>query len=384
VTVLLPVHDEAEGLPMLAVAMQALDYPREKLDIKLLLEASDQATIAEARRLGLEDIFDCLVVPDCAPKTKPKACHWGLQFAKGALTVIYDAEDAPESDQLRKAAAAFASAGPDLACAQAKLNFYNKDECLLSRLFALEYALWFDLMLPALERLRLPVPLGGTSNIFRTDILRACGGWDPHNVTEDADLGLRLARLGYRTTILDSTTYEEANCKLSNWLRQRSRWMKGYMQTWIVHSRGGRVLPRFRRHGGLVLNLFVGGNVFGALITPVLAVLWLGLSAGGGAGSVPGFVSALNAGLLLAGNLACVALAAIAPARRGWGGLAPFAILAPAYGLMASLGACKALVQLLTRPFYWEKTNHVVSRVAQQRRAEVCSAGRVARLRANP
>jgi cellulose synthase/poly-beta-1,6-N-acetylglucosamine synthase-like glycosyltransferase len=373
VTILLPVFGEAKALPLLAEAMGRLDYPREKLDIKLLLEARDVTTIAEARRLQLDRAFECVVVPDAAPRTKPKACNYGLQTATGALTVIYDAEDEPEADQLRKAAAQFLAADDRLACLQARLNFYNRNDNFLTRLFALEYALWFDLMLPALERLGLPVPLGGTSNIFRTDILRKIGGWDPFNVTEDADLGFRLARLGYRTRMLDSTTFEEANCRLGNWLNQRSRWMKGYLQTWAVHMRDAK---GFRRATGLkglaALHLFVAGNVFSALINPVLVAVAI-LDAFS-AFALPEWLQAANVVALLAGNLLFIALASLAPMRRGWRDLLPYALLAPLYWQLASIGAWRGFCQLFVRPFHWEKTEHVISRAAKQRRAAVLSA----------
>ena len=204
-TVLLPLFDEADCLPQLATAMAALDYPKDKLDIKLVLEERDAATRAEAARLGLADKFDVIVVPASAPQTKPKACNFALAFARGDLVVIYDAEDQPAPDQLRKAAAAFAAGPPTLACVQARLNYYNADENWLTRLFSLEYALWFDSLLPALQKLRAPIPLGGTSNILRTDVLTAIGGWDPYNVTEDADLGLRMAASGVRDRRTDLT-----------------------------------------------------------------------------------------------------------------------------------------------------------------------------------
>jgi cellulose synthase/poly-beta-1,6-N-acetylglucosamine synthase-like glycosyltransferase len=374
VTILLPVHSEKDGLPLLAEAMSRLDYPREKLDFKLLLEPDDRETIEEARRLKLEKMFEFVVAPDVGPRTKPKACNAGLARARGDLVVIYDAEDEPEPDQLRKAAAAFAGADLRLACLQARLNFYNRGDNLLTALFALEYALWFDFLLPGLQRLRLPIPLGGTSNVFRADVLRAVGGWDPYNVTEDADLGLRLARHGYRTEVLDSTTFEEANCRLGGWLRQRSRWMKGYMQTWLVHRRGGgRRGGAWGVRGLLVLHLFIAGNFIGALIAPILIILtMIALAAGL---RLPAWIAALDIAALLAGNLLIAALAAAAPARRGWVSLLPCAALAPFYWLLASIGAWMGLFDLFLRPHYWEKTRHVVSRAAKERRAAALGAG---------
>jgi glycosyltransferase XagB len=241
-TILVPLYREGNMLPALVTALRALAYPMDRLDIKLVLEADDAETIAAAEALPLESSFEIIRVPPGLPRTKPKACNYAMQFARGEYIVIFDAEDRPEPDQLLKAIAAFRAAPSDVACLQARLNFYNASENWLTCMFALDYALWFDFLLPGLDRLGVPMPLGGTSNHFRTDALRAIHGWDPYNVTEDADLGIRLAQMGYRVTTLDSTTFEEATNELGNWLRQRSRWLKGYMQTWLVHMRRPRGL----------------------------------------------------------------------------------------------------------------------------------------------
>lgn len=370
ITVLSPLFREAGALPGLASALSKLDYPADKLDIKLLLEEHDHETIAEARRLNRNNRFDLVIVPASAPQTKPKAMNYALPTARGDLLVIYDAEDEPEPDQLRIAAETFAAAAPDLACLQAKLNYYNAGENWLTRLFALEYCLWFDHLLPALDRIGAPAPLGGTSNIFRTDVLIDAGGWDPHNVTEDADLGLRLAAHGYRTAIIDSTTYEEANCKVPNWLRQRSRWLKGFMQTWLVHR-------RFRAAGAsggwrrrLTIDLFIGGAVAAALVNPLLWVASIAewMSPASVASLLPPPFGETATMALALGNLVLIALAAYAPRRRGLGALSSAALLTPVYWLMMSAAACVALWQLVARPHHWEKTEHGLSDDAGARR----------------
>jgi len=212
VSILLPLRDEAECLVPLVHAMDALDYPDEKKDIKLILEADDISTCLEAERLGLDRRWDMVVLAPSEPRTKPKACDMALERVRGSITVIYDAEDQPETDQLQKAVATFHCAPDDIAAFQARLNYFNAEENLITRLFALEYALWFDSFLPALAHLRLPIPLGGTSTFIRTDLLRSLGAWDPFNVTEDADLGMRIAANGFRTGVLPSTTYEGIGC----------------------------------------------------------------------------------------------------------------------------------------------------------------------------
>ncbi|PSR36761.1 MAG: glycosyl transferase family 2, partial [Sulfobacillus thermosulfidooxidans] len=236
-TILVPAREEAAVLPTLTRALNALDYPKDRLDVKLLLEADDEDTIAAAKAANLPHFIDIVIVPPSEPRTKPKACNYGLQLARGEYVTIFDAEDLPEPLQLKKAIVAFRQHDDKLACVQAKLSYFNAEQNLLTRWFTAEYASWFDLFLPALYRAKLPIPLGGTSNHFRIDRLRELGGWDPYNVTEDADLGIRLYKAGYYASVIDSNTYEEANSEFVNWVRQRSRWIKGYIQTWLVHMR---------------------------------------------------------------------------------------------------------------------------------------------------
>jgi len=371
ITILLPLRDEASSLPVLVNALDQIDYPTEKIDVKLLLEEDDIDTQNAARNLGLHETYDVIIVPIAEPRTKPKACNHALYTARGALTVIYDAEDQPEPDQLRKAANAFAHLDDDIICLQARLNYYNANDNWLTRLFSLEYALWFDSLLPALEKMRIPIPLGGTSNFFRTEKLLELNGWDPYNVTEDADLGLRLSAHGYRTAILDSTTFEEANCDLFNWIRQRSRWMKGYMQTTFVHMRHpGAFISKIGILRYIGMQLFVAGNVFSAIINPALwfiFVLWHTLRPDFIAQAFPGPLLWLNLIALLMGNFFFIYLSLIAPLKRGWAQLSPYGLMAPIYWSLTAVAAYRALWQLIHKPFYWEKTNHQISKSAVER-----------------
>lgn len=252
-TVLVPMYKEPEVAQKIARAVTELNYPKEKLDVKLLLEEDDPETRRKVEEV-LNDLPSCVEVVVCPkvpkgePRTKPRACNWGLERAKGEYLVIFDAEDRPDPDQLKKAVVTFrrleAQGKRRVVCLQAKLNYFNPRQNALTRFFTLEYTTWFDLFLPGLHAFRIPIPLGGTSNHFRTDVLRELGGWDPFNVTEDCDLGMRMARRGYATEVLDSTTWEEANSHVGNWIRQRSRWVKGYFQTHLVHTRDS-VWPHF-------------------------------------------------------------------------------------------------------------------------------------------
>ena len=245
-TVLVPLYREAAIVGLVVESVKGIDYPEDKLDVILLLEEDDKETQEALAGAALPSCVRTLVVPEGRPKTKPRACDYGLEEAKGGYLVIYDAEDRPEPDQIRKAVAAFRRLPEKVICLQAKLNYYNPHQNWLTKWFTLEYTTWFDLFLPGLNRLKVPIPLGGTSNHFKTSALRKVGGWDPFNVAEDCDLGMRLHKAGFRARVLDSTTWEEANSRVGNWIRQRSRWVKGYIQTHLVHTReslgGARIL----------------------------------------------------------------------------------------------------------------------------------------------
>jgi glycosyltransferase XagB len=377
-TVLVPMFREAAMLPRLAQALRDLDYPLGKLDIKIVLEAGDVETIEATRSVGLEGIFEIIIVPRSEPQTKPKACNFALRFARGQYLVIYDAEDRPEPDQLRKVVATFRRSPPNTACLQCRLNYYNANENWLTRMFTLDYALWFDQVLPGLERLGMPIPLGGTSNHFRIDVLRELHAWDPFNVTEDADLGIRIGQKGYRVGVVDSTTFEEASCQVGQWLRQRSRWIKGYMQTLLVHTR--RPLQFVRSAGALGLLgfvFFIGGTVLAGLVNPLFwlfYLIWLAASAANLDVLFPHALLYLCLFNLLAGNGAFTYLIMLAPIRRGWLNLIPYSFSLFAYWILISVAAYKALWQLARNPFFWEKTEHGLSRhEAQLSSAEVAS-----------
>jgi cellulose synthase/poly-beta-1,6-N-acetylglucosamine synthase-like glycosyltransferase len=365
-TVLVPMHREHHMLPMLAQALRELDYPLGKLDIKLVVEADDHETVAMARTLGLEGVFEVIRVPPSQPKTKPKACNYALGFARGEYLVIYDAEDRPERDQLRKAVATFARSSENTACLQCRLNYYNASDNWLTRMFTLDYSLWFDQVLPGLERLGIPIPLGGTSNHFKIGVLRELRAWDPFNVTEDADLGIRLTQKGYRVGIVDSTTFEEASHEAGAWIRQRSRWIKGYLQTLLVHTRRPlHLIKTTGLLGFLGFVFFIGGTALSGLLNPIFWVLygvWLVALWSGFDPIFPQvllFLSLLN---LLAGNGAFIFLTMLAPIHRGWLNLIPYSLSVAGYWVLMSVAAYRALWQLIRNPFYWEKTQHGRSR----------------------
>jgi cellulose synthase/poly-beta-1,6-N-acetylglucosamine synthase-like glycosyltransferase len=361
-TILVPLRAEGAVVAELLAALERLDYPKDKLDVKLLLEEGDDETIAALEGLTLPRYLHVCINPDVLPRTKPKACNIGLLRARGDYVVIYDAEDRPDPDQLKKVVAAFRRVPRDVACVQAKLGYWNRDQNALTRWFTAEYAQLFDLLLPALEATRAPLPLGGTSNHFRIDALLQLDGWDPFNVTEDADLGIRLARAGYRTAIVDSTTYEEANSQLPNWVRQRSRWIKGYLQTWLIHMRHPiRLWRDLGTSRWLSFQLVIGGTALVPLMNPffwALTIVWGLTQAHVIQELFPGAVYLVGGFQLLIANFLFAYANIAGVLRRGYHSLAKYALLSPIYWALMSVGAWKGLIQLVTRPHYWEKTIH--------------------------
>ena len=363
-SVLVPLFREAGIARDLVSALQALDYPKTMLQILIVLEEADLATQHAVNQIGLPNHFEIIVVPAGAPQTKPRALNYALLKARGAFITVYDAEDVPEPDQLRRAIAAFANGPSNLACVQARLNVYNANKGWLTRQFTLEYTALFDWLLPALQALGLPVPLGGTSNHFRKAELVAVGGWDPFNVTEDADLGIRLARQGYAVEVLASTTWEEAPATFRAWMCQRTRWLKGWMQTYLVHNRQPmrlwRDLGAWQFFG---LQMLMGGLLISALVHPWFYV-FAGISAWHGTllhvpSSLDGQVLwGLGLFNLVTGYVTGLGLAVTAVARRGWPHLAKHALIVPVYWLMISFAAYRALYQFASAPYFWEKTEH--------------------------
>ena len=366
-TVVVPLYREAGMLQQVVRHLDALDYPRAKLDIKIMLEATDTATVAEAARMALPLPYDVIVLDDGRPRTKPRALNAALESARGTMVVVYDAEDRPDPGQLRAAAARFAGAGDDLACLQARLTVDHADEAWITRMFALDYAALFHCVKPGLAALGLPVPLGGTSNHFRLAALRRVGLWDAWNVTEDIDLGYRLARFGFAVGSLDSDTFEEAPLTLGRWMPQRARWLKGWMVTLIVHSRDPRRL--FRDLGwrcGLSVAASLSGTVLSCLLGPPLLALaaveaWWGVLFRPETPAWWLFVGA--SGSLMAGGVVAALWPAVAGARRmGRPDLVPWLATLPVYLLLVSAAAWRALFELLRDPQGWNKTEHGLAR----------------------
>jgi len=353
-TIMVALYREAAVLPDLARNLAAIDYPADRLAFKLVLEADDGETIHVARRLALDSRFEIVVVPPGEPRTKPRALNYALRLCRSELVTVHDAEDRPDPAQLRRAAEAFRVAGQCLACIQAPLNWYNRRETWLTRQFSLEYAAHFHALLPLYQRLGWPLPLGGTSNHFRRDALVRIGGWDAWNVTEDADLGLRLHAAGYRCGLIEPHTLEEAPLQLVPWIKQRTRWIKGYAQTIGVLA-ACRDTPWRRVWPGV---LVLGGAVASALLHAPLSLTCL-LALAVGAGPEASGLTALV--FMATGYASAIACAAVAMRRAGLPVRARDLAGMPVYWLLQTLAAARALRQLISNPHYWEKTEHGLS-----------------------
>lgn len=304
-------------------------------------------------------------MPHSFPKTKPKACNYGLTKATGEYTVIYDAEDIPDTQQLKKAVLAFRQSDPKIICIQAKLNFYNPHQNLLTRVFTAEYSLWFDLVLTGLQSIHAPIPLGGTSNHFRTNDLAKLKGWDSFNVTEDADLGMRLVKHGYRTAVIQSLTLEEANSSLKNWFGQRTRWIKGYIQTYLLHMRDPRgFIQTWREPHFLTFQLIIGGKVMSMFINPLMWIITVCYfvfrpQIGSFVDSFfPAPVLYMGIFSLLLGNFLYVYYYMVGCVKHGHDELVKYIWLVPFYWLAMSAAAWIAVYQFMVNPHHWSKTKH--------------------------
>lgn len=365
VSVLVPLLQEKEIAEKLIQRLTRLTYPKSLLEVVLVLEADDTVTRDTIARTNMPSWMNVIEVPSADNlTTKPRALNYALDFCRGTIIGVWDAEDAPEPDQIEKVVTRFQDAPANVACLQGVLDYYNSKTNWLSRCFAIEYATWWRMILPGIAHLGLVIPLGGTTLFFRRSILEKLSGWDAHNVTEDADLGVRLARHGYVTELIPTVTFEEANCRAWPWVKQRSRWLKGFLITWLVHMRSPRSLLR-----DLGLLRFLGVQTlllatFAQFATaPLLWSFWITLA---------GFqhpvdltlgapVSLFMAWVFLASAVINLFISMVAVSRKEHRHLMIYVLTLPLYFPMAALSAYKALKEMVVEPFYWDKTQHGVT-----------------------
>ncbi len=361
VSILVPLLREEAVAGRLLDALAAMDYPAPLLDIKLVLEEDDAITRAALERAELPPTMDVIMVPTDGLRTKPRAMNYALPFCEGEIVGVYDAEDRPDPDQLRIVVAHLQNAASNVACVQGHLDFYNDRQNWLSRCFTLEYAIWFRVILHGVQRLGIPIPLGGTTVFFRRSVLEEIGAWDAHNVTEDADLGMRLARFGYRCEMIQSTTWEEANCRVRPWIRQRSRWLKGYVVTWATHMQRPAALWRDLGPRG-----FIGFQVlFLGSITAYLSIplFWIILASSVGLGlsfwnTFPDLLMGCFIASMVAGQAIMLAIAATAASDTGRKRLLLIVPTLMFYWPLGAVAAYRAIGEVFSRPSYWHKTEH--------------------------
>lgn len=340
--------------------MTRLDYPKENLFVVILLEEDDRATIEAIKRIELPQFIQYVIVPEGKPKTKPRACNYGLQYLKHCEYVtIYDAEDIPEPDQLRKAVSHFEKGDDKLACVQASLKYRNGTENVLTRLFFIEYVTWFEFFINGLSDMKLPIPLGGTSNHLKYKVLTQLGSWNAFNVTEDADLGLRIYGNGYTVEKLDSITWEESVLSVWPWIKQRTRWMKGYIQTYFDNRNKYKSSPLSHKISNA---LFIFGTPFVGLWTiPLYLITVYSFFFSFDIGNQVDRYAALIALLFGNGSMILVSMFAVRKEPK----YIPFCLLLPFYWILHSAASWRALMQYFTDPHKWEKTEHGLTTVKE-------------------
>ena len=361
VSIMVALYRESDIAARLVRRLARLDYPRDLMDVLLIVEEEDRLTRTALRRADLPGWIRVVVAPRGRIKTKPRALNFGLGQCRGSIVGVYDAEDAPEPDQIRKVVDRFHHRGSDVACLQGRLDFYNPRRNWLARCFTVEYASWFRVVLPGLQGLGFPIPLGGTTLFFRRDVLERLGGWDAHNVTEDADLGMRLARHGFRTELIETTTYEEANCAALPWVKQRSRWVKGYMITYLAHMRSPAALWRqLGPRGFLGFQVLFLGSLSQGLLAPLMwSMLALQLGLGHPVAEVLSQGAIIYIAILFAlSEVVNIFVGVIGLRRSGQDLSSAWVPTLICYFPLQALAAYKALWELATCPFYWDKTSH--------------------------
>lgn len=365
VSVLVPLLNENEIAGKLIQRLTRLTYPKSLLEVVLVLEEGDTVTRDTIARTEMPVWISVIEVPSANNlTTKPRALNYALDFCRGSIIGVWDAEDAPEPDQIEKIVTRFQDAPANVACLQGVLDYYNAKTNWISRCFAIEYATWWRVILPGVARLGLVIPLGGTTLFFKRNILEKLCGWDAHNVTEDADLGIRLARHGYITELIPTVTFEEANCRAWPWVKQRSRWLKGFLITWLVHMRAPRALLRDL---GLVRFLGVQALLLATFaqfaFAPLLWSFWL----------IPlGFdhpvtltlgahIATALTWFFISSEVIGLAISLVAVSRREHRHLMAYVFTLPLYFPMAALSSYKALKEMVVEPFYWDKTQHGIT-----------------------
>lgn len=355
-SILIPLYKEEFKVRSILKSMENMNYPKDKLDVKIIIEADDIMTIRALSIENLPSYVHVIKVPYSLPRTKPKAMNYAISYAKGEIVAVYDAEDRPDPDQLLKAVYAFNNLSDNFVCVQAKLNFYNKNENLLTRFFSLEYSIWFEYLLKGLSILNLPVTLGGTSNHFKIDKLKEVGYWDAYNVTEDADLGIRLYLSGYKVHLINSTTIEESVTNVSTWIFQRSRWIKGFIQTIYVFIKAKKDLKKFSLAKILSVYIFVGLSTYSFFCLP-----WILFSLTFKMDKYIHYIWYINS-IVSFSYMYIISYFVLIKDKKTISRLLPIdwivLICWPLYFLLHTIASYIAIWEVVISPFKWNKTPH--------------------------
>ncbi|WP_194966725.1 glycosyltransferase [Rickettsia endosymbiont of Cardiosporidium cionae] len=355
-TILIPMYKETEIIQSIIKSVMKLNYPTDRLDIKFIIESDDHSMIKALAILNIPKYIQVIKVPKSFPRTKPKALNYVMDYVIGEYLVIYDADDIPDPNQLLTVLDIFNKLDNQHVCVQTKLNFYNYDQNLLTRFLNLEYSLWFQYLIKGLNILNLPIPLGGTSNHFKTFVLRKIGGWDSYNVTEDADIGLRLYAKGYKTHVTtDTTTFEEAPFQIKNWLTQRSRWIKGFIQTLCIFIINASEYKKLSVLEIISIYVFIGCSTYCFITMPMFIIFSIIVD------KQNKFINSLcNINILLTLSYFYIsAFVVVKDMYKGnWIKKSITILLWPVYFILHSIAAYKALIECIYFPFKWNKTLH--------------------------
>lgn len=365
-TIILPVRDEEYSiLKNLLDSINNLDYPKDKFDIKFVVDEEDIKTIEAGKELLKKFNFDLIIVPDYRIKSKPLSCNYALKFIKGEYITIYDAEDRPEKYQLKKAIQKFKELGNDYVCLQASLHFYNKYKNFLTYCFSIEYSMWFDFTIRSIDKFGSFFPLGGTSNHFKAKKLLELGKWDGFNVTEDAELGVRIARAGYKVSYLNSITEEECPITIHAWIKQRTRWIKGFMQTFceymffkkpicIKSTINFKPIRKLKFFDIITFNLFIMMSFF-FFITMMVIFLNLDIATNIKDFKLLIIMSYINIfSFLIMTYMSFIIIIVKNKIKFN----VFYLILFPFYWILHYIAGVRACYYLIVKPFYWAKTKH--------------------------
>lgn len=347
-SVLIPIYKEISKIKQILKFIKMLDYPKDKLDVCILIEEDDLPIHQFFSQEILPSYIRVISVPIFQPRTKPKALNYATNFIKGEYVVVYDAEDIPDMDQLKKALHLFQQLPSQYICIQSRLNFYNYSENIITECFSVEYSILFDFYLFGLDFLNLPILLGGTSNHFKVKELKKIGFWDSYNVTEDAELSIRIYSNNYKIKMLDSLTLEESPIEMIAFIKQRSRWIKGFLQTFFCYVCNYQY-KKFNIYQVIFIIINLLFFALSLFLGPILIVLSFFLD-----------IALLKYNLYI--FFIYHAIAGLIVSKNNIFNF-KYIIFSIPYYFLHMFAFILAIYDLIKRPFHWRKTEHGKSKI---------------------